>query len=170
MHNHGCVSAKQPTSSPVDFIRSLSHIGAAVDAHVLAELGKARLRGLRRGHGYVIQRLILGPATASEMAAALGVTQQAVSKTVGELVDLGYVRRSVDRGDRRRRPLSLTARGRRAVEVSRDARAALEERIRVQAGDRRFASAGAVIAVAADVLGIAEQLETRSVHPPLDRS
>jgi DNA-binding MarR family transcriptional regulator len=164
------VSAREPATPSVDFIRSLSHIGAAVDAYVLAELGKARLRGLRRGHGYVIQRLIVGPATASEMAEALGVTQQAVSKTVGELVALGYVRRSVDRGDRRRRPLTLTAKGRRAVEVSQAARAALEERIRERAGDRRLASAGAVIAAAAQALGIAEQLETRSVHPPLDRS
>jgi DNA-binding MarR family transcriptional regulator len=170
MHNHGCVSTPQPWPPPVDFTASLSHIGAAVDAYVLAELRKARLRGLRKGHGYVIQRLILGTATASEMAESLGVTQQAVSKTVGELVSLGYVRQSVDRGDRRRRTLTLTARGRRAVVVSLAARATLEDRIRERAGERRLASAKAVMAVTADALGIAEQIETRTVHPPLDRS
>jgi DNA-binding MarR family transcriptional regulator len=170
MHNHSCVSTNPSSAQPIDFIASLSHIGAAVDAYVLSELRKARLHGLRRGHGFVIQRVILGPATASEMAESLGVTQQAVSKTVGELVSLGYLRQSVDRSDRRRRPLTLTARGRRAVDVSNSARAALEDRIREAAGQRRLASAKAVAAVTAEVLGIAEQLETRTVQPPLDRS
>jgi DNA-binding MarR family transcriptional regulator len=167
MHNHGCVSASPP---PVDFMTSLSHIGAAVDEHVLIELRRARLRGLRKGHGYVIQRLVVGPATASEIAELLGVTQQAVSKSVGELVALGYVRQSVDSGDRRRRPLTLTARGRRAVEVSRAARVALEEKIAAAAGARPFANARTVVAITADLLGIAEQIETRAVQPPLDHS
>jgi DNA-binding MarR family transcriptional regulator len=169
MHNHGCVPAPLP-ETPVNFTISLSHIGAAVDAYVLVELRKARLHGLRKGHGYVIQRLILGPATASEMAELLGVTQQAVSKTVGELVKLGYVRQSVDSGDRRRRPLTLTARGRRAVEVSRAARAGLEEQIGKSAGSRRLAAAKAVAAITADLLGIADRIETRSVQPPVERS
>jgi DNA-binding MarR family transcriptional regulator len=167
MHNHGCVSAPPP---PVDFTTSLSHIGAAVDEQVLLELRKAKLRGLRRGHGYVIQRLVVGPATSSEIAELLGVTQQAVSKAVGELVALGYVRRSVDRGDRRRRRLTLTARGRRAVEISRAARSTLEARFAKQAGARRFATAKAVTAIIADELGIAEQIESRSVQPPLEHS
>jgi DNA-binding MarR family transcriptional regulator len=171
IHNYSCVSVTtQSSAPPLDFIASLSHIGAAVDAYVLSELRKAKLHGLRRGHSFVIQRVILGPATASEMAESLGVTQQAVSKTVGELVSLGYLRQSVDRNDRRRRPLTLTARGRRAVEVSSSARAALEDRIREAAGQRRLASAKAVAAITAEVLGIAEQLHTRMVQPPLDRS
>jgi DNA-binding MarR family transcriptional regulator len=170
MHNHSCVPARSATPPPVDLISSLSHIGTAVDAYVLVELRKARLHGLRKGHGYVIQRLVVGPATASEMAEMLGVTQQAVSKTVGELVKLGYVRQSVDSRDRRRRPLSLTARGRRAVKVSRAARAALEDQVRETAGPRRLAAAKAVAVVTADVLGIAERIETRSVQPPVEQS
>ncbi|HSS68659.1 MAG TPA: MarR family transcriptional regulator [Nocardioidaceae bacterium] len=161
------MSQSQP---PIDLAISLSHIGAAVDQRVLIELRNARLRGLRKGHGYVIQRLIVGPATASEIAELLGVSQQAVSKTVGELVSLGYVRQSVDRLDRRRRLLTLTARGRRAVEVSRLARAALEQEIAAVAGGRRMASAKAVLAITAGVLGIAEQIQTRSVQPPVESS
>jgi DNA-binding MarR family transcriptional regulator len=167
MHNHGCVSTSPP---PVDFMTSLSHIGTAVDHHVLVELRKARLRGLRKGHGYVIQRLVVGPATASEIAELLGVTQQAVSKSVGELVALGYVRQSVDSGDRRRRPLTLAARGRRAVEVSRAARVGLEDKIAAAAGARAFSSARTVVAITAGLLGIADQIETRAVQPPLDHS
>jgi DNA-binding MarR family transcriptional regulator len=166
--NDGCVSSQ--VAPPIDFTAGLSVIGAAVDEHVLLELRRARLRGLRKGHAYIIQRLVVGPATASQMAESLGVTQQAVSKAVGELIALGYVRQSVDRADRRRRPLSLTARGRRAVEVSRAARSAIEDRIRAAGGPRRLASAKAVLAVTADVLGIAEQIETCSVPPPLERS
>jgi len=158
------------SSPPVDLTTSLSHIGAAVDEHVLVALRRAKLRGLRKGHGYVIQRLIVGPSTASEIADLLGVSQQAVSKTVGELVSLGYVRQSVDRRDRRRRQLTLTARGRRAVAVSAAARADLLRDIAEQAGERRFATVQAVLAIIADTLGIAEQIATRSVAPPLDQS
>jgi DNA-binding MarR family transcriptional regulator len=167
MHNHGCVSA---SLSPVNFTASLSHIGAALDEQVLIALRAAKLHGLRKGHGYVIQRLIPGPSTASEIAELLGVSQQAVSKTVGELASLGYVRQSVDRRDRRRRQLTLTARGRRAVKVSSAARAALQEQIVAAVGERRLATAEAVLAATAEMLGIAEQIATRSVVPPVDES
>ena len=49
-----------------------------------------------------MQRLVEGPGTVGETAASLGVTQQAVSKTVRELVDLGYVAQTVDAAGVRR--------------------------------------------------------------------
>jgi hypothetical protein len=56
------------------------------------------------------------------------------------------------------------------VEVSRAAREALEAQIAQAAGERRFANAKTVASIMADILGIAERIETRSVQPPLERS
>jgi DNA-binding MarR family transcriptional regulator len=49
--------------------------------------------GLRHAHGYVVQRLIEGERPVGALAAELGVSRQAVSKSVTELERLGYVAR-----------------------------------------------------------------------------
>src|SRR5690348_12671737 len=123
LHNHGCVS------SDVDLLSALSLAGAAVDRHVLDELHARGFAELRPRHGYVVQRLLVAPQTATELAAALGVTQQAVSKLAGELLAAGYVQRTDDERDARRRPLALTERGEEAVAAARAARADLESRV-----------------------------------------
>jgi DNA-binding MarR family transcriptional regulator len=56
-----------------------------------------------------------------DVAEHLGVTKQAASQLVEQLVERGYVTRVVDPSDARRRLLALTARGRactRAAEAS----------------------------------------------------
>ena len=110
------------TNDEVDVPALLSLLGSAVDSLVLRALADAGLHGLRLGHGYVVQRLLVGPGTATEIAAALGISQQAVSKAAGEMVRLGYARVRPDPADRRRRALELTDRGRQAVEIGRRAR------------------------------------------------
>ncbi len=74
----------------------------------LAEAGHG---DLRPAHGFLFQALGAREATASELGARLGVTKQAARLMVDELEALGYVERSRDAGDRRRRPVRLTARG-----------------------------------------------------------
>jgi DNA-binding MarR family transcriptional regulator len=152
------------------FVAALSLLGGAADAHVLAELRRRGLPGLTVGHGYVVQRLLAGPATASEVAAALGVTQQATSKTVQDLRRLGYVHQVADPTDRRRRPVELTATGRRAVAVAREVRAELEGRIAEIVGPERFATGEEVLAAAMQVLGMADDVRRRSVPPPPESS
>jgi DNA-binding MarR family transcriptional regulator len=141
-----------------------------VDGHVLQRLRDAGLTGLRPGHGYFVQRLLEGPATATEMANALGITQQAASKAVGELVDLGYVVLSADATDRRRKQAELTDRGRQAVTVARTARAELDDRLRAVVGERRFATTLGVLDEAMTELGLAEAVQARRVRPPADGS
>ena len=154
----------------IDLVSAIQLAGQAVDARVLAGLRRAGLTGLTVGHGYVVQRLIDGPSTVGEVAAALGVTQQAVSKTVRELTRLGYVEQAVDEADRRRHPVSLTARGRRAVAVAREARAALAASLEAAAGPERLAAAAEVLAAALDELGVAERIRRRAAPPPPERS
>lgn len=73
---------------------------------------------LRRGfddvrpvHGFAFARLSGAPATASDLAAHLGVTKQAAAQLVDHLVERGYLRRQPDPSDGRARLLVLTARG-----------------------------------------------------------
>ncbi len=62
-------------------------------------------------HGFALQAIGRGAGTVTELAAQLGVSKQAAAKTVLTLEDLGYVRRSTDPADARRRRLLLTSRG-----------------------------------------------------------
>jgi DNA-binding MarR family transcriptional regulator len=166
-HNPRCVSA-----SPVrlDLAQSVSLLGAWVDGHVVQRLRAAGLAGLRPGHGYFVQRLLEGPATATEMAHALGITQQAASKAVRELVDLGYVVLAADETDRRRKQAELTDKGREAVALARTARAELDARLRAVVGERRFATALGVLDQAMTELGLEEAVRARRVPPPADSS
>ena len=60
-----------------------------------------------------------GPRTTADLARAEHITPQAMGTLVAELEDAGLVRRTRDPADGRRRPVSLTAAGRRAVEGQR---------------------------------------------------
>lgn len=146
----------------LDLSSSLTLLGDAVSAIVREALVGT---GLRHGHGYLIQRLLVGPATASEVADELGVSQQAVSKAVKELVALGHVEPVPDDTDGRRRPVRLTTQGRRAVGTARTARREVDRRIRDALGDDAFARTSAALVVALDALGLAEQVRRRAVRP-----
>ncbi|MFD8425188.1 MarR family winged helix-turn-helix transcriptional regulator [Streptomyces sp. NPDC059466] len=77
--------------------------------------------GLRPAHGFAFTRLAPDGATVTELAAHLGVTKQAASQLVDELVRKGYVERHPHPGDARARLIVLTERGRactRAAEES----------------------------------------------------
>jgi DNA-binding MarR family transcriptional regulator len=93
--------------------------------------------GLRPAHGFLFQSVGTRGATASEIAARLGMTKQAARLVVDELVDLGYVERRRDEQDARRRPVVLTARGqdalRRSEAIFEDLRAELEAELGPQA-------------------------------------
>ncbi|MBO1331964.1 MarR family winged helix-turn-helix transcriptional regulator [Streptomyces sp. VRA16 Mangrove soil] len=67
--------------------------------------------GLRPVHGFAFARLSFGGATASELAAHLGVTKQAAGQLVDEMVRKGYVERQPHPHDARARLLVLTERG-----------------------------------------------------------
>ncbi|WP_225076058.1 MarR family winged helix-turn-helix transcriptional regulator [Streptomyces sp. CoT10] len=77
--------------------------------------------GLRPAHGFAFVRLAPGGATVTELAAHLGVTKQAASQLVDEVVRKGYAERLPHPQDARARLVVLTERGRactRAAEES----------------------------------------------------
>ena len=103
--------------------------GSSANDAILARLHEIGHTGVRVSHGYVIQHLIEGAPTVSELGELLGVTQQAASKQLLELERLGYVARVPDGADSRIRRAQLTERGRRLVKDSRRLRRQLDARV-----------------------------------------
>jgi len=67
--------------------------------------------GVRPAHGFAFARLAPDGATVTDLAAHLGVTKQAASQLVDELVRKGYVERRAHPDDARARLVVLTERG-----------------------------------------------------------
>ncbi|MEJ7649344.1 MAG: MarR family winged helix-turn-helix transcriptional regulator [Nakamurella sp.] len=89
----------------------LAAAGAAV-AGIQDNLQRSGFRDVRPAHGFAFVRIAQGDATALDVAEHLAISKQAAGKLVDQLVDRGYVVRTHDPSDRRRRPLQLTQRGR----------------------------------------------------------
>lgn len=162
LHNHGCVS-----TPPLDLASALSLTGAAVDRYVLDRLRAEGFPDVRVAHGYLVQRLLVGPHTVTELAAELGVTQQAVSKSVAEMTAAGLVERGHDPADARRRPLLLSGRGHAVVAAARTARADVERDLVRATGDPDVAARLVpVLRTLLDVLGVGSAVDRRAVPPP----
>lgn len=71
--------------------------------------------GLNHASVPVLFLLMAGPLNQRTLASSSGVTEQTMSRIVTRLERLGYVVRQVDDGDARRRSLTLTPEGRRAL-------------------------------------------------------
>jgi DNA-binding MarR family transcriptional regulator len=76
-----------------------------------AELARRGHPGLRPAHGFAMQAIGFGGATASDIGRRLGISKQAAGKTVERLEALGYAKRAADGADRRRKLVRLTPRG-----------------------------------------------------------
>jgi DNA-binding MarR family transcriptional regulator len=85
---------------------------------------------------------------------------------VKELVELGHVEVVGDAGDRRRRPVRLTPRGREAVEAARAARRDVDQRIRQRLGDAAFDHTMRGLLGALDALGLTDRVQRRAAPPP----
>ncbi|MFR0356440.1 MarR family winged helix-turn-helix transcriptional regulator [Streptomyces sediminimaris] len=79
--------------------------------------------GLRPAHGFAFARLAPDGATVTELAAHLGVTKQAASQLVDEVVRKGYAERRPHPGDARARLVVLTERGRACTRAAEEAAA-----------------------------------------------
>jgi DNA-binding MarR family transcriptional regulator len=83
-----------------------------------AELARRGHPDLRPAHGFALQAIGPYGATATEVGRRLGVSKQAAGKTIERLEELGYVQRSGDAEDRRRKLVGITPRGREALALS----------------------------------------------------
>ncbi|MEF0939562.1 MarR family winged helix-turn-helix transcriptional regulator [Rhizobium sp. BR 362] len=62
-----------------------------------------------------------GPLTIGELAQAVGITQPGATRTVSQLLELGYVDMQASHADQRRRLVSLTPQGQELVDYSKRA-------------------------------------------------
>ena len=83
-----------------------------------AELARRGHRDMRPAHGFAMQAIGFSGATATEVGRRLGISKQAAGKTIERLEALGYVHRSGDEADRRRKLARLTPRGIEALTLS----------------------------------------------------
>lgn len=154
------------TPQPRLDLATLAHLaGNAANEAVLEDFRRAGHPDLRISHGYVFQRLLVGEPTVGELAEALGVTQQAVSKVTRELEALGYVARHHDPADRRITRLALTAKGSEAVETGRRLRSGLERALAARVGEDDLAAAHRVLTALLQVVGGEEAVRNRAVKP-----
>ncbi len=78
-------------------------------------------KDVRPAHGFAFACLASGGATIVDLAAHLGVTKQAASQLVQQLLDSGYVNREAAPDDGRARLITLTERGRSCTRAADDA-------------------------------------------------
>ncbi|MFI6908491.1 MarR family winged helix-turn-helix transcriptional regulator [Nonomuraea sp. NPDC050394] len=76
-----------------------------------AELARQGHPDVRPMHGFVMQAVGPHGTTAVELGRTLGVSKQAAGKTIDTLERLGYVERSTDPADSRRKIVKLTPYG-----------------------------------------------------------
>ena len=124
----------------LDFVLAALFAGSALNDEMLSRLAEAGHSRLRFPHRVLFQQLIGGERSIGDLAEALGVTQQAVSKTVSELESLGYLERRPGR-DARVRLVALTQVAQDALRDAREARAEIIGEVREQLGAERVDAA-----------------------------
>jgi DNA-binding MarR family transcriptional regulator len=120
----------------------------------------------RFADGVVFQHLVGGPVTITTLAAKLGVTQQAASKTVADLEARRYVARRTDPDDARAKQVHLADRGHAVIDAARQHRAAVDDELRDSLGDQQVEQARQLLTNVIDTLGGTASIRTRTVRPP----
>lgn len=147
----------------------LSHLahflGVFVNRAVLADMRRAGYGELRESHGYLVQHLLRGPHSVGELAKLLGVTQQAVSKTVAELTRTGYLE-TAPSDDARVRLVKLTTRGHASVTAARRFRARIEARFTKKLGERKARQLHSALLELVDDMGGLSQITARQIPNP----
>jgi DNA-binding MarR family transcriptional regulator len=139
--------APEPVATSLDFRRGLLPIGqlardllARFEAELIAAAPfTAAGIGLRSVHNHVLRHLDLDGTRASVIAERAGLTRQAITQIVDELVAAGVVTREPDPQDGRAKRIVYTDAGRAQFDASRARIAAIEDGWRAQLGDERWA-------------------------------
>lgn len=155
--------AKPIDTTDLELTNIAFFVGSLANAWVLEELKRSGFEGIRQSHGYLIQHLLEGPRAVGELASLLGVSQQAVSKSVAELETIGIIA-SVASQDARVRRVKLSVRGERAVKLSRSLRRKLERRLERRSSSADLAATRRVLAIALEELGGVEAVKQRRVR------
>ncbi|MGE3074349.1 MAG: MarR family winged helix-turn-helix transcriptional regulator [Dehalococcoidia bacterium] len=141
-------------------------ISNGVTEFVLQRLAKAGFEDTKFSHGFIVQGLLAGDTTVTELAERLSISVQAVSKTVQEMESLGYVEKRPDPNDRRSSNLYLTGRAHANIAAARAARFEIQTQLLQRLGDggEQFL---AQLRSLADRFGGLATLAERRLRPPV---
>jgi len=123
-----------------DLVLAALFVGTTLNDEMRARLAAAGHERLRFSHRVLFQHLLGGERSIGELAEALGVTQQAVSKSVSELEQLGYLERRPG-ADARVRLVALTALAHEALRAAEVERTAIIDQLREELGADRVDAA-----------------------------
>jgi DNA-binding MarR family transcriptional regulator len=150
----------------IDLVTAVQLAGLALTTETLRRLRAEGHPDLRTAHGYLIQHVVEGPRPVGEIAARMRVTQQAVSKSVGELVGLGYLERAPALDDARVRLIGLSEHGRAAVAATRRIRAEIEAELSATLGPDRASVLHDAALAALEWAGGGDSMRARQVPEP----
>ena len=139
-------------------------LGLRMNELIAESLVSAGFGKVRQSHGYVIQHLIEQDRTITELADRMEVTQQAASKIVGEMVELGILE-SVVAEDRRARLIRISERGWQSVRLAREARRKVEARLIAKTG-AAYNAAKATLLECLTELGGLQRVQSRRIREP----
>jgi|SRR4051794_18029375 DNA-binding MarR family transcriptional regulator len=123
----------------------LAGFDAMVD-EVVAELARRGHPGVRASHEFALRAIDEGADTASALGRRLGLSKQAAAKTIATLQDMGYVERTQDPTDARRKRITVTPRGHAMVSTGAALFDDVRERWAAQIGVRALAQLEARLA------------------------
>jgi DNA-binding MarR family transcriptional regulator len=140
-------------------------LGQRVNHLVAQRLVRAGFKDVRESHGYVVQHLIERGRSISDLARRMGVTQQAASKTIAEMVRLGIVEAKTAE-DRRAKVIRISERGWESIRFSRRARAVLDRRLERVFVAGRYRRMKADLIACLTELGGLQRIQARRVRQP----
>jgi DNA-binding MarR family transcriptional regulator len=107
-----------------DVVRRLGYLALGTRMKRIGDRMQADTQRILDSHGFSVQTgqfaflavlERLGPLTVGELARTVGVTQPGATRTVGQLVEEGWLTITPSRHDQRQKTVSLTAMGKRQV-------------------------------------------------------
>lgn len=111
---------------PDDVVRELGHLSLGTRLKRIGERLQSQTQRVLDAHELRIQAAQfpflaaidrLGPMTVGDVAEAIGVTQPAATRALGQLEDEGLVEIAQARDDQRRKSVTLTKQGKRLVDI-----------------------------------------------------
>ena len=163
------MSKRDPASAdPVDpaalDLGSLAYfVGLGFNQAVASALHAEGYEGITPSFGFVVQHLIGGPKSATQLAALLGITQQAVSKRLRDMSEAGLLA-EFDSADARQRLVGLSTQGLRLVARTRTLRVDVCARMLQNVTAADADTAKAVLLAAMSRLDLLDAVQNRRIR------
>ncbi len=121
--SQGCFNAHVQNSDAMALSAAVLAAAGGLTQRIHEGVVARGFEGLRPAHGFAFARLAPDGATVTDLAAHLGMTKQAASQLVDELVRKGYAERRPHPADARARLVVLTESGRACTRAAEEAAA-----------------------------------------------